>query len=245
MKHEELISWRALGALTALIVAVLLCPGNANAHRDDYLNETIVYLTLARSELEAEYWFDFGRETDASADFTRHHAAVEWGITDHWMVDGRVTVLSQEGEGTQFDSSRLESRYRFFDEGTLPVDIAVSFEVHSERESDGSTTVGIEPRLILSRDFGEQWNLTTNFSEEIPLDSESPAFLAALGARFTWSQLLRVGSEIQYDFGDRAGAVIPQLWFVFSPDVTLKLGYAFGVDREPEDFARIALEVEF
>ena len=139
-----------------LLILVVLHARQASAHRDDYIDETLVYLTLERSELEAEYWFDYGKRSGERSDFYRHNTAFEWGITDSWMVDGRVTAISQGEQGTDFDSARLESRYRFLDEGVLPVDVAASFEVNSERKSDGSTTVGVEPRLILSKDFGEK-----------------------------------------------------------------------------------------
>lgn len=232
----------------ALIPVILVLPfflwtREASAHRDDYLNETVVYLTLAKKELEAEYWFDRGWRPGPGNDFIRHNAAVEWGITDHWMVDGRVTAISVDK--TRFDSARFETRYRFSDEGVLPVDFAVSFEVNSERDPDGSTNVGMEPRIILSKDLGEKLNFTANLSEEIPVDSGTPAFLAAFGARYNWTNLIRVGSEFQYNVDEHMGSVIPQIWLAFTRDVTVKVGYSAGIDQEPEDFARVALEVEF
>lgn len=237
------MSRRAVRILVLLAVPLSLCPQQASAHRDDYLNETLVYLTLGQDELEAEYWFDRGWGLEDEGSFSRHNVALEWGITDHWMVDGRATAVSDDA--TTFDSARLETRYRFSEEGARPVDIAASFEVNTERELDGSTTVGIEPRLIVSKDFGERLNFTANFSEEIPLDSGSTAFLVALGGRINWTELVRVGSELQYNLDEHSGSVIPQLWLTFPRDVTLKMGYSLGVDQEPADFARIALEIEF
>jgi hypothetical protein len=225
------------------LLLLLLCTQQVSAHRDDYINETLVYLTLERGELEAEYWFDRGWRSGDRKDFTRHNAAIEWGLTDHWMVDGRVTAISDDN--TNFDSARLESRYRFGDEGTFPVDIAVSFEVNSERESDGSNNVGIEPRVILSKDLGEQLNVTGNLSEEILLDSGMPKFLLAIGGRLNLTNLVRVGSELQYNFDEHLGSAIPQLWFAFARDVTLKIGYSHSIDQEPDEFVRAALEIEF
>ncbi len=233
---------RACGSIFT-IVALLASPRTTFAHRDDYISETLVYLTLERHELEAEYWLDYGRDSAANADFSRNNFAFEWGITDSWMVDGRGSIVSPDDDSTRFDSARLESRYRFFEEGTLPVDLAASFEVNTEREEDGSTTVGIEPRAILSKDFGEELNLTANLSEEIPLDSGSPKFLLALGARWKWTELLRVGAEFQFNAEDDTGSVIPQVWLTLPYEVTVKLGYAVGIDDEPEDFARLAVEV--
>jgi hypothetical protein len=229
--------------LGMLMLSFVLCTERASAHRDDYINETVVYLTLARGEVEAEYWFDRGWPSNDRSDFTRHNAAIEWGITYHWMVDGRVTAVSDEG--TSFDSGRLESRYRFLDEGALPVDFAASLEVNAEREPDGQTALGIEPRVIVSKDFGEGLNLTTNFSEEVPLDSGTPAFRFTVGGRFDWTKLVRVGSEFQYIINSHSGSVIPQLGLSFPPDITVKIGYSIGIEREPDNFARAALEVEF
>jgi hypothetical protein len=233
------------GLWAAWAVTCLFLPQAAFAHRDDYINETVVYLTLAHNEREAEYWLDSGANSGTAQDFLRHNAALEWGITDHWMVDGRFTAIAPSGSGPVYDSSRVETRYRFSEEGVKPLDVAVSMEVNSERRADGSTGTGIEPRLILSHDFGEKFNVTGNLSEDVPLNSGSPTLLTALGLRYNWTRFVRVGSEFQYDVGDVSGAVIPQVWFAFSPDVTLKLGYAAGIDRNPIDFARAALEVEF
>lgn len=228
--------------LGVVVLLVLSSTREASAHRDDYIDETLVFLTLERSELEAEYWFDRGWRPGGDGGFTRHNTALEWGITDRWMVDGRVTAIVDRGTG--WDAARLESRYRFLDEGALPIDVAVSFEINSERESDRSRTTGIEPRVILSKDFGAQLNITANVSEEIPLDAGTPMSLVALGGRFNLSRIVRLGSECQYNFDDHTGSVIPQLWLAFPRDVTVKFGYSIGLDRNTHDFARVALEVE-
>jgi hypothetical protein len=230
------------GTLPVLLAS---CAGQASAHRDDYLNETVVYLTLARTEIEAEYWFDVGQHSGIHNHFIRHNIATEWGFTDKWMADGRVTLLSEQNKNLDFASWRIESRYRFGDENTLPIDVAVSLEANSERESDGSSTQGIEPRLILSKDVGEKLNFTGNFSEEIPLDGQPTAFLVAFGNRFNWTQLVRIGYELQYNYGTHSGSAVPQVWFALKHDITFKLGYSARFDQETDNFARAALEIEF
>jgi len=244
-RHRRATRVGVATALTAAAILSGLVSSPAQAHKDDYLDETLVYLTLERNELEAEYWLDRGRHAASGAHFLRHNVAMEWGITDHWMVDGRATGISDDGRSTEYDSSRVESRYRFLDEGDRLLDVAVSLEVNSERESDGSTTTAVEPRLIISHDFGEKTNLTLNLSEETPLDSGTPAFLAAFGNRIDLTRLVRVGSEFQYDFMAGAGAAIPQVWLTFPHEVTLKLGYSVGLGLEPDDYVRAALEIEF
>lgn len=230
--------------LILLSVSAGICPRQASAHRDDYLDETLVYLTLAPHEHEVEYWFDHGTGSGPESGLIRHNAALEWGVTGHFMVDGRLTIASRNRDGTRFDSGRVESRYRFSDEGTNPVDVAASLEINAERDPDGSTSYGVEPRLVLSRDVREVLNFTVNLSEEVPLDSDERAFLTSFGSRFNWTSLVRAGAELHYDFNNHAGAVIPQLWFAFGHDTTLKLGYSRGFDRDTLDFIRGALEVE-
>ena len=234
----------ALTFLLTLLLAVIICPGTSWGHREDYIDETLVYLTLGRHEFEPEYWFDYGRQRDMHTDFMRHHVATEFGITEHWMVDGRATMFKPDDNGLHFDSARFETRYRFADEGTYPVDIAVSAEMNMERDDNGDDRYGIEPRLILSRDFGEL-NLTLNLSEEFPINSGAPEFLIASGFRYDVTQLFRFGSEFKYSPQQHEAAVIPQVWFAFPHDITLKFGYSHGFDRDREDFFRCTLELGF
>src|SRR5215472_9784610 len=55
------------------------------AHREDYIDETLVFQTVQQHAVEPEYWFDYG--TRPGTDFTRHHVALEYGITSHLMLD--------------------------------------------------------------------------------------------------------------------------------------------------------------
>ncbi len=235
-----------LGAWVGIVFFLfIMSPFQAHAHRDDYLDETLVYLTLEKTELEAEYWFDYGKDDEASDHFFRHNAAIEWGITDHWMVDGRGTIKTVNAGATTFDGGRIETRYRFSEENVHPVDIALSTELNWERSDTGSMDAGIEPRLVLSKDFREKLNLTLNLSEEIPFDAGHAAFLVAAGIRYNWTELIRVGSEWHYDTQDDAGSLIPQIWFALPHGLTVKVGYSAGLGNNPEDFGRIALEAEF
>src|SRR5438105_2140381 len=74
--------------VTLVGIAMLLSGGGAEtarAHREDFIDETLVYQTLERGEFEPEYWFDYGHRSDVSRDFMRHNLAAEFGITEHWM----------------------------------------------------------------------------------------------------------------------------------------------------------------
>jgi hypothetical protein len=211
-------------------------------HRDDFLDETVVYLTLGRQELELEYWFDYG--SLSGINFIRNNFASEYGITNHWMIDGRITYDSPDISGFNFESGRFETRYRFYDEGALPVDIALSAEINSEKGITGESETGVEGRLILSHDFAEKLNLTMNLSEELALDSRQGAFFPSFGFRYDATSLFRFGSEIKYNTLQNSGSVIPQFWLTFGESITLKFGYSQGIDNKKENFGRIALEAE-
>lgn len=225
-----------------VLLAIVVFPRFLHAHRDDYLEETLVYLTLEGNETELEYWFDY---VDDGRSFFRHNVAVEHGFTDKWMIDGRVTLTSGLDESSDLDSGRLETRYRFFEEGSKPMDIAISGEINTQRSEDGSRQVGIEPRLILSKDIQEKLNLTLNLSEEIPVNSGDAAFNTAFGFRGNISSLLRAGLELKYDFHEREASFIPQVWFTFPHGVTLIMGYSKGFRKSRSSFGRVAVEVEF
>jgi hypothetical protein len=218
------------------VLFLLLFSSDAFAHREDYIDETLVFATLGRGEIESQYWFDVGSED--SNRFTRHHIALEYGLTDHWMIDGRVSGLDEDG--FHLDSSRLETRYRFFNEGTLPIDIAVSGELNTDRDEQGHQIVGIEPRLILSKDFGKL-NLTTNLAEEFPFTRHRPSLELRGGWQYDATKFFRFGAELRYDTEERSVAVILQIWFVFPHEVTFKVGYFYDFGGAHERFVRVAL----
>ena len=238
--------YRKLGIVcmaVSMMAGMGLHPKVVFAHREDYIGETLVFQTLEAGELEPEYWIDIGRR-EGEGTFIRHAVAVEHGITNHWMVDGAVTFKSVAEDNPEFDTGRVETRFRFFDEGEQPLDTAVSLEVNAEREDGGNTDTHLEPRLILSKDF-DKINVTLNIPVEINLDSGSTAWIPAAGVRADISSLIQVGSELRYDIDTKQGSVIPQIWFLFGHDITLKGGYSIGFDQNPDDFTRVAVEVGF
>jgi hypothetical protein len=230
------------GTLIGICSFLLLCIANAYAHGEDYIDETLVYDTLERGAVEPGYWFDIGR--DDSQHFMRHNLALEYGITDRWMIDARATGIDEYRDGFHFDSSRLETRYRFFDAGTLPVDMAVSGEINSRRDEQGHQIFGIEPRLILSKDFGKL-NVTLNLAPEIPFNHNSPTFETRGGCEYAVTDVFHFGTELRYDTEEHAVGVIPQIWLTFPHKVTLKAGYSYDFGAIHERFLRVSLVAEF
>jgi hypothetical protein len=143
-----------------------------------------------------------------------------------------------------FDFGRFETRYRFANQGNWPIDVALSGEANMGRLENGHYQYGVEPRLILSKDFSKL-NLTLNVAEELWVNRGAPSVQLASGARYDLTQLFRFGSELKYEVHERRGSIIPQVWFAFPHNVTFKAGFSAGFDRNRENFARFVIQVEF
>ena len=226
------------------LLLLFLGTRTVDAHREDYIDETLVFQTVEEGAIEPEYWFDYGHRGDSETYFQRHNLSLEYGITDHLMIDGRVTFDHPLNRSTNFDSGRFETRYRFSEEGAWPVDVALSGETNMRRLENGHYQYGVEPRLILSKDFSKL-NVTLNVAEELPVNRGAPSVQLASGARYDMTQLLRFGSELKYDVHERSGSVIPQIWLALPHEITFKTGYSKGFDANREDFVRFVIEVEF
>ena len=230
----------------ATMVILLLVPSVAQAHRDDYLDETFVYVTLGRHEVELEGWAEARRGPD---DRTTgwYTGAFEYGISSHWMADGAAQVLDG-GEGLQFGRLRLETRARFAEEGRWPVDVAASAEYeHETRASTGVESEDIlTPRLVLSRDISRDLNTTLNFDFPVGLSDEPEVtFAYALGVRYPAETAVRLGTELKGDPSEDTATVFPQVWFALPNELTLKFGTGIGLTSRTDRWvARAVAEIE-
>ena len=98
------------------------------------------------------------------------------------MVDGRATVDNPDNGEASFDSARFEMRQRFAEEGDWPIDIALSAEANTRRLENGHYQYGLEPRLVLSKDFANL-NFTLNVAEQLPVNRGAPSVELASGAQ--------------------------------------------------------------
>jgi hypothetical protein len=230
-------------AMTAIL---LLVPAAARAHRDDYLDETFVYMTLGRHEFELEAWAEARRGTDHQTT-PWYTGAFEYGITSHWMADGALQILHQD-EGLQFGRVRVETRARFAEEGAWPVDVAASAEY--EHETEASTGVESEdvltPRLVLSRDLSRDLNTTLNLDVPVNLTGHPVAtFAYALGVRYPAETAVRVGAELKGDPSEDTATVFPQVWFALPREITFKFGAGIGLTSQTDPWVvRAVGEVE-
>jgi hypothetical protein len=229
--------------LPALAFAALwLAPAAALAHKDDYLADTFVFVTLARRELELEYWIDARFDPRGGL----HTFGAEYGLTDHLMGDVSGRWFQRSGGPFVFEQGFFEIRYRFGEEGDHFIDPAASIEYEVRRSEDGRTHRLLEPRAVLSRDFGE-WNVTLNLFYARVLDRPGEsAFEAAAGVRSSpfgrWSAGVELRRELALDNETR---VIPQVWYRFTPEAYLKAGVGKNLAGEKDTFARVAVEIEF
>lgn len=215
-------------AIPVLVVVVLadLHGTPVLAHRDDYLNETFVFQTLEAGEFEPEVWLDWAPQSEGRPRFATYAGAFEYGVTEHWMVDGFAGWIDVAGEDPTLHRLRAETRVRFGEEGDRPVDLAASFEVEYERHKerpagDPSRQPEIEndlwltPRLVLSRDLPHEFNFTLHLDltrelREHRADRWTPGF--ALAARYPREAFLRYGVELRQDFGEqRQSLLVPQV----------------------------------
>lgn len=228
-------------AVAAIGLVMWFVPGALHAHKDDYLADTFVFLTLEAHELELEYWLDAQDDPRALL----HTFGTEYGISDHLMADVSARWLEREGGPTTFRQGFLELRYRFGEEGRHVIDPAASVEYEIRRAPDGTRRELLEPRVVLSRDFAG-WNATLNLFYAIVLDeTRRSAFEATAGVRSPTIGRWSAGVELHREVAlDNETLVIPQVWFRISPEAYVKAGGGKNFAREKNAFLRIAFEIE-
>src|SRR5690349_16466462 len=171
-------------AVPLFVSFVLSFPALSWAHRDDYIDETFVYTTLARNEFELELWGE-GRGGRGQLPSTWYTTAYEYGFTSRWTIDG-AGQWTRDQDPLRFGRLRLETRYRFAEEGRLPVDLALSAEYERERVgSTGDYERTLTPRIVVSRDLLTRFNTTLNLDFPVTLqDASSVSFAWSLAARY-------------------------------------------------------------
>lgn len=213
------------------------------AHKDDYIGDTFVFVTLGRRELEFEYWLD-GRFGPRGA---LHTLGAEYGLTDHLMADVSGRWFQKSGGPFSFEEGFIEMRYRFGEEGERPVDFAASVEYRVKRlVEERETHEVIEPRIVLSKDLGG-WNFTANLFYSFVLDEKKrSAFEASLGARTPDFGRWNAGVELRRELAlENESTVIPQVWYRIGPEAHVKLGAGKNFAGQKDSFARVAIELEF
>ena len=183
--------------LPALLSVVwLLLPALGWCHREDYLNKTFVYQTVEPKELELEYWTQYGSALTSPVRLVewQQTGAVEFGFTGHWMIEGNTTFRRLPGSDFRYLVTRIESRFRLFEEEDKILDPAFSVE-YSHSNVAGKAEHIIEPTFVLSKDFS-RLNVTLDFSFAKVVNSDEKVEAGyALASRYDFRHLLRLRSE--------------------------------------------------
>ena len=237
-----MVSSRMLPSVIPLL-GMLLYESSVSAHRDDYIDETFVYQTVEKGEFELEAWAEVHHPSTGSnaAWFT---GAIEYGLNSRWMAD--MSLQWTHGEApTSLGRLRVESRYRFSEEGRKFLDTAVSAEYEQLRLGPGLFAREWTARLILSKDIIPKLNTTLNLDFPYEVSMGELEFSYALGVRYPAESPFRIGSELRHFPSDHAATLFPQLWIVPREWLAIKLGAAFGLTDQSEPWlARLALETE-
>lgn len=230
----------------AAVAPLLLLPAPVSAHREDYLNKTFVYETVEPKALELEYWTQYGSAATSPVRLVewQQSGAVEYGITGHWMVEGNVTFRRLPGGEFRYLDTRVESRFRLFEEGDKFLDPAFSVE-YTHSNEDGRTEHIIEPTFVVSKDFS-RLNITFDFSLAKAVNTDEKVEAGyAVASRYDFRRLFRVGLEAQGEFTHNAPHyIIPQIHLLLPHDITPKLGVGIRHSGEGEKlFLKFILEV--
>jgi hypothetical protein len=197
-------SMNALRALCcALLGGSLLVAAEARANPRP-LPFTYPYATMPEGGAELEQYLDLTPVKKYNDDRTKRvfdgnyklQTEFEYGITDHLEL-GLYLVFVQDapvqGDPTmKFDGTKQRLRYRIAEEGVLPVDIALYFEVaelHDEFE--------LEQKVIVAKRFG-LLKLITNFwvEQEWERDKSAQLFLnPTVGATYQLDPRFSAGLE--------------------------------------------------
>jgi len=213
--------------LSGLVLVVCLFSSSLVwAHREDYLNKTFVYQTVEPKELELEYWAQYGSALTSPVRFVewQQTGVVEFGFTGHWMIEGSTTFRRAPGGRFHYLITKVESRFRLFEEGDKILDPAFSVE-YSHSNENGKAEHIIEPTFVLSKDFS-RLNVTLDFSLAKALNTDEKVEAGyALASRYDFHRLLRIGLEAQGEFClNSPHYIIPQVHLLLPHNITPKLG---------------------
>ena len=230
-------------------LALALAPA-ARADRRSF-TRAYEYATQPEGNLEIEIWNDLTIPKESFAGtVAQPKFEIEVGITDHWDLALYHAFESQieEGRSTfRFDAWKLETRYRLFEKGELPVDLMLYLEL--ERPADFRAPAEVEEKLIIGKDLG-RLGLIVNLVAEQKLGTDARSghrFEVDAGARWEFMPALRVGVEYFVTLTSAPGADLGVRHYlgpsisVANAKVWLQAGAGVGLGDNSEVFVRSVL----
>ena len=126
---------RIIISFSFLLASALIAPA-ARADRRTMIR-AYEYMTQPKDNLELEIWNEIEAPKAGGFDqaTTVHRVELEYGITDHWDLALYHVFAQEPGASLNFDSWRLETRYRLFEKNVLPVDVELYLKGSARRTS--------------------------------------------------------------------------------------------------------------
>lgn len=227
------------------------------AHFRDYLVNQMYY-TTKQGEFEIEVFNDLNLsefDHDDSYD-SKHQIEFEYGLTDHLQIAYYEVYTWDRAKDWERDMFKIETKLRLAEAGQWPVDMAVYAEYKNPNGSRERRSDVVEPKLILSKDFGP-WNVIGNFIAEKTINTHSDwEFEYTAGVSYAVAPLTRLGLELKESLGDADAFgihrkdhtvyLIPGVYTNLTDHVRLLAGVGFGLTRASDDVQlKSILEIEF
>lgn len=197
---------------------------------------TYHYGTTAGGQLEVEQYIDVlpTEVVDAAGDESTRlrfdlQTELEFGLSDHWEF-GFYLVGRQPADGPYaFRGIKQRVRARFAEEGDLPLDLGLYFEI-----AEYADKIEFEQKLILAKRFGSfMVAANVSFEQEIPYDGSEVEVVFNPSAGLSWaaSPAVSVGLEYRADgelseFGEADHYLGPTLMLVSGEYFATLGGYA-------------------
>lgn len=191
--------------LLLLPTALIASSVNANPRP---LAQTYHYATMAGGEMEVEQYIDIKPIDVIGADgeeSTRLQfdllTELEFGLSDHWELGFYLVGRQPVDDGFQFRGIKQRLRGRFAEEGDLPVDLGVYFEI-----TEYAHELELEQKLIIAKRFG-QLMMVANLSieQEIYYDGGDVEVILNPSAGIAWAPSPAVSLGVEYKLDGEVG----------------------------------------
>lgn len=222
--------------LFAVLLAMLL-PGQVLAHHGKDYVELEGYASPEKGEylLFSLFEYHVPERSVSDLDYWKIQPGILYGITNHLSLEAHAHLTKVGSESFAYESTALEARFRFLEEGDWFVNPAASVE-YERSASDEPDEIGF--RLILDKNFGP-WNATVNYWAANAIDSdEDMEHSYGFGVNRPLFMFEKVNLELVGALsGEDAHYVLPSLYLPLTESLDLKAGAAFGISHESEDFS--------
>ena len=239
------------GLITAFSSALLVVLASAPAWALDEIYSPHV----EPGELSVEY--SGSRTFDGHSDKNnaqQHEAVMEYGMNNHWEVEGSIGFEKQPQKDVQVNHIELENRFQFFEQGQNWVDsgLLVAFD-EATHHADANS---FEVKLLLEKDIGHFTSRANiGFTQEVgPNAAGGPDYVFLWSTRYRYDETLQPGLEVQSDLGadqtlrhfnQQDHYIGPALYGRLFSHLKYETAYLFGVsDAASKSAARALLEYE-